>query len=449
MFPQGNVSKIELLASLSAEERAEALEGFSDDEVEKLLWDWRANARPNQILPDGDWLFWLLLAGRGFGKTRTGAEGVREWAENPHERILMIAPTAADVRDVMIEGPSGLMSCYPPNQKPVYLPTRHLVLFPSGAIGITRSADEPERLRGPQFTKFWADELCAWRFVKEAWDQIMFGFRLPGKKLQGLITTTPKPIQVLKDIIAETSTVVTRGSSYDNSVNLSETYYRKVIKPYEGTRLGRQEINAEILDDVPGALWKRDLIEATRLNSITDVIWERLIRIVVAIDPAVTANEGSDETGIIVAGLAISGHVVIIDDLSLKDTPLAWAKVAVKAYDDRKADRIVGEKNKGGLLVQGIINAVAPSAAFRSVTATRGKAMRAEPAAALYEQRRVHHVGCFPELEDQMCNYVPGVSTGSPDRLDALVWALYDLVIEPEQMVMSQQFMEPVEISPI
>ena len=443
-----NASKIDLLASLNDSERAEAIGDFSDEDIETLLWDWRANARPNQILPEGDWLLWLLLAGRGFGKTRTGAETVREWAENPDERILMIAPTAADVRDVMIEGPSGLMSCYPPERKPIYYPTRHLVAFPSGAVGITRSADKPERLRGPQFTKFWADELMAWRYVQDAWDQIMFGFRLPDRALQGVITTTPKPLKLLKEIAADIGTIVTRGSSYDNAANLSETYYRKVIKPYEGTRLGRQEINAEILDDVPGALWTRSMIDAYRIK-LGEVRWDLVTRIVVAIDPAVTAGEDSDDTGIIVAGLTVSGHVIVIDDLTCKESPLGWARIAVGAYKTRQASRIIGEVNNGGDLVESNIRAVSPEVAFRAVRASRGKAVRAEPVAALYEQGRVHHVGSFLELEDQLCSFVPGLAQKSPDRMDALVWAITDLVVDEEIMTERIQFAQPYIISPI
>jgi len=432
MSPQEKLSRLESLAFESDEVVAEALDGLSDSQLEELNFDWRWCGRPDQILPVGDWLFWLVLAGRGWGKTRTGAEAVRDWANNPLERILMIAPTAADVREVMIEGPSGLLSCYPQGERPTYNPSRHLVTFPSGAIAMTRSADEPERLRGPQFTKFWADELCSWRFAREAWDQIMFGFRLPGKSLQGVITTTPKPIPVLKEIITETATVVTRGSSYDNSANLSETYYRKVITPYEGTRLGRQEILAEILEDVPGALWTRGLIEAARIG-IGRVNIDTFVRVVVAIDPAVSASDTSDETGIVVAALTSNGHVLILDDLTCRESPLTWARIAVNAYVSRRAGRIVGEVNNGGDLVEANIRAVAPNVSYRAVRASRGKMVRAEPVAALYEQARVHHVGVFPNLEDQMCSFVPGSDQRSPDRMDALVWAVTELLIDMEQ----------------
>jgi phage terminase large subunit-like protein len=452
--PASKLSKIEYLASLSESERATLLADVDEQTAESIIYDWRWNGRPSQIIPGtpgaaiqlATWIFWLVLAGRGFGKTRTGAETCREWANDPKARILMIAPTAADVRDVMIEGPGGLLSCYPVHSRPVYFPTRHLIQFPSGAVGITRSADEPERLRGPQFTKFWADELCAWRFPQEAWDQIMFGFRVISPELRGIITTTPKPIKTLKAIVANPQTVTTRGSSYENRANLAEMYYRTVIAPYEGTRLGRQEINAEILEDVPGALWTRGLIEAGRLT-LADVRWEAIVRIVIAIDPAVTSNPESDETGIGALGLTNTGHVVILADLSCRETPAGWGKIAVAAYHGRHADRIVAEVNNGGDLVERNIRAIDPSVAFHGVRASRGKYTRAEPVAALYEQGCVHHIGSFPELEDQMCNWTPQGNEKSPDRLDWLVWGVTALLLSEPEARASLTYHEPVEIS--
>ncbi len=264
----------------------------------------------------------------------------------------------------------------------------------------------------------------------------MFGFRLPGTKLQGVITTTPKPIPLVKELITSPETFVTRGSSYDNQGNLSEAFYKRVIKPYEGTRLGKQEIFAEILEDIEGALWKRVMIDSTRIR-LLDVRWDLLTRIVVAIDPAVTSTEESNETGIVVAGLTVSQHIVILDDLSLRGTPLEWARVACNAFRTRRADRIVGEVNNGGDLVEANIRAVEPNVPYRAVRASRGKMRRAEPVAALYEQGRVHHVGSFPELEEQMCSYVPGIdSRKSPDRMDALVWACVELLVDQEEITM-------------
>ena len=452
---------------LPASELEAALSQFSEEDARAAVYDWRSNARPNQIVPgtDGaselrdDWVFWLVLAGRGFGKTRTGAETVVEWAHDPKARILIIGPTWGDVVDVMVEGESGIMACYAPDApKPVFLPSKKRIIFPSGARAILRSADEPNRLRGPQFNKFWADELCAWQYPQEAWDQIQFGFRVITKALRGIITTTPKPIPTLKALIKKAETVTTRGSSYENRANIADIYFKTVIAPYEGTRLGRQEINAEILEDIPGALWTRSLIDATRMRDMSQVVWEAMIRIVVAIDPAVTSNPDSDETGIVVAGLTLGPnnvtHVIVLDDLSMKGSPLEWANVAIAAYRSPRgnrmgADRIVAEVNNGGDLVAGNIRGVDPNVAFRAVRASRGKLLRAEPVAALYEQGRVHHVGAFTDLEDQMTGWTPQSGEKSPDRLDALVWAVTDLLIDPEQMVTRIPMTARRGISPI
>ena len=421
-----------------------------------MLHDWRGMwARPSQQIPGSpratisreDWLFWVIQAGRGFGKTRTGAETVRTWAENPRERILMIAPTAADVRDVMIEGISGLQQCYPPDLRPEYEPSKHLVHFPSGAIGITRSAEEPERLRGPQFTKFWADEFCAWKFAKQAWDQIMFGFRVKGPKLQGVITTTPKPLKVFKEIVTDLSTVVTRGSSYENRSNINEVYYEKVIAPYEGTRLGRQEIEAEILEDTPGALWTAALIGQLRVRR-QDVRWDMIVRIVLAIDPAVTATEDSDETGMVIAALVKSGHVLVLEDLSMRDSPAAWAKAAVSRFRHEQwpMDLIIGEANNGGDLVERNIRVELANVPYSKVWASRGKVTRAEPVATAYEKGLVHHVGVFPQMEDEMTTFVPGGK--SPNRMDALVYAITELLF-PQPVEQRVQIGRTVQISPI
>jgi len=395
-----------------------------------------------------DWLYWLLLAGRGFGKTRVGAESVRQWAADPDARILLIGPTASDVRDTMVEGPSGVLSVFPPSERPTWSAQRGLLQFKSGATGIAVPASEPERLRGKQFTKFWFDELCACAYEQEAWDQVMFGFRLPSPDLQGIITTTPKPTKVIKSIIANPRTVITRGTSDENRLNLSGEFVRSVIDPYRGTRLGRQEINAEILDDVPGALWTRQGIDATRIQW-NDVRMDRLVRIVVAIDPAVSHNAESDETGIIVAALTDTAHVLIMADLSCKQSAAGWARIALAAYYARRADCIVAEVNNGGDLVAANIYAQDPNANFRAVRASRGKYIRAEPVAGLYERGRVHHVGTYDELEDQMCGWTPQGNEASPDRMDALVWAVTELLIDEDEQTQVRQFGRPYEISPI
>lgn len=433
------LSLAESLASLPEAEWRAAIATLTEPQAREALYDWRGIwARWNQVPPAGDWTHWLLLAGRGFGKTKTGGETVREWASEPLPGpIHLIAPTAADIRKVMVEGPNGgLLSCYPPSERPHYEPSKgHLITWANGNLAYCFSADEPERLRGPQCCRYWADELASWRFGQEAWDNLMFGFRI-GDDIRGVITTTPKPIKLLKSIIANEDTVITRGSTYDNRKNLSEKFFRTVVKPYEGTRIGRQELLAEILEDTPGALWKMIMIDSTRI-SLGEVLWDRVIRIVVAVDPAVTHGPDSNETGIVVVGLTVSGHAIVLDDLSCRESPATWGRIAVNAYLSRRADRIVGEVNNGGDLVEGNIRACNANVPFRAVHASRGKQKRAEPVASLYEQGRVHHVGTFPELEQQMCAYVPGVdleegSSDSPDRMDALVWALTELIVEPE-----------------
>lgn len=421
-----------------------------------MLYDWPGFwGRPKQLIPGSkraaidrdDWIFWLVLAGRGFGKTRTGAETSRIWGEDPNARILMIAPTAADIRDLMIEGPSGLLQCYPADRRPEYFPSKRLIVFPSGAVGILRSADEPERLRGPQFTKFWAEEFCAWRFLSEAWSQLKFGFRMKSTRLRGVITTTPKPTKELKELIANQRTVITRGSSYENRSNISEDYFREVIAPYEGTRLGKQEIYAEVLEDTPGALWTAKLISDLRVRR-DEVHWDLVVRVVVAIDPAVSTAETSDLTGMVVAAIVRSGHVLILDDLSMRALPIDWAKTAtgVLRHKQWPADLIVGEVNNGGDLVEANIRVALPNAPFQKVWASRGKMTRAEPIATAYERGIVHHVGVFAELEEEMTTYVPGGP--SPNRMDALVWAVTELLF-PQPVEQSVQIGRMVEISPI
>jgi len=443
-----------LLASLPEDEREAALRDVPDEYLASFIHDWRGFwARPSQLIPGTpgaasqrqDWVTWLILTGRGWGKTKTGGETIKEWAEKPLDGpIHLIAPTSADIRSVMIEGSSGLMSCYRPGERPLYQPALHKVTWANGNVAYTFSADEPERLRGPQCARFWADEIAAWRFMQEAWDNLQFGFRV-GSDPRAVITTTPKPVKLLKEIIANPNTVVTRGSTYENRLNLAPTFFSSIVKRYEGTRLGRQELMAEVLDDVPGALWTRAIIDMNKIH-VMEIKWDLIWRVVVAIDPAVTHGEDADETGIVVAGLTRSGHVIVLDDLSCRESPLTWAKIAIAACRTWKADRVIGEVNNGGELVGANLRAVSPDVPFRAVHASRGKAIRAEPVAALYEQGRVHHVRYddaiqgradrFELLEDQMCGFVPGLEQKSPDRMDALVWAITELVIEPENLSM-------------
>lgn len=410
-----------MLRSLPPEQAQAWLNSLSDAEALSLGYDWNFWARADQLAPPGDWDTWLCLAGRGWGKTRTGAEWVLQ-KKNVCDRIALIAPTAADARDVMVEGESGIMAKAPPWDRPVYEPSKRRVTWDNGAQAILYSADEPDRLRGPQHSAGWADELAAWRYLQEAWDMYQFGLRL-GRHPQTVVTTTPRPLALIKKLMADPRTAVTRGTTYDNLKNLAPAFRKAVIDRYEGTRLGRQELNAEILDDVPGALWTFGLLDAQRLP-IQMVDFER---VVVAIDPPVTSGPDADECGIIVAGI-LGDKGYVIEDCSVQGaSPAQWAGIAVDAYNRHHADRIVAEVNQGGELVEQVIRLVDPNASYRAVRASRGKMIRAEPVAALYEQRRVHHIGVFAALEEQMTTYTGEKRESSPDRLDALVWAFFDL----------------------
>ncbi len=446
-------SLAETLALLPENLRAEVLAGIPEPQCQAFLHDWEGFwARPSQITPGTpgaenartDWVKWVILSGRGWGKTKTGGQTVKKWASEPLDGpIHLIAPTTADIRSVMLEGSSGLMSCYPAGGRPNYEPSLHRITWPNGNVGYTFSADEPERLRGPQCCRIWADEIAAWRFLQEAWDNAMFGFRV-GSDLRAVVTTTPKPLPLIKELVLDPANVVTRGSTYENRANLAPAFFDSIVRKYEGTRLGRQELLAEILEDVPGALWTRAMIETGRIT--LDKAPLPFERVVIAIDPAVTASETSDETGIGAIGMR-NGHLFILEDASIRGTPNEWARTALQLFLKWDADRIVAEVNNGGDLVEANLRAVHPGVPYRAVRASRGKLVRAEPVAALYEQGRVHHVGCFPELEDQMCEWTPLSDQKSPDRLDWLVWGAYDLVIAPQETYIVQTSAGP-RISP-
>lgn len=396
----------------------------------ELGWPHR-HARGSQIAPDGDWLVWVILAGRGFGKTRTGAEWLKHQAlAHPGTRWAVVAPTYADARDTCVEGESGLIAVIHPDRVAKWNRSLGELELSNGSKVKLFSADEPERLRGPQHHGAWCDELAAWKYP-EAWDQLQFGLRL-GDRPASVVTTTPRPVQLLagdgKDgrrlgLIRRPSTVVTRGSTFDNAANLSAAALDELRTRYEGTRLGRQELHAEILDDVEGALWTRAMLELAHVDQAPE-----LVRTVVAIDPAVTSGEEADETGIIAAGLGHDGHVYVLADRSGRFTPDGWARRSVALWDEVSGDRIIGEVNNGGDLVENVVRSVDASVPYKRVTATRGKRLRAEPVAALYEQGRVHHVAGLGLLEDQMASWTPESGT-SPDRLDALVWAVTELAL--------------------
>lgn len=415
-------------------ERAAILASLTEAQADELLWDWRAWARPNQLPPEGDWLTWLVLAGRGFGKTRCGSEWVRSiacgrtpMAPGTHRRIAIVAETAADARDVLVEGDSGILSVHPTDMRPMYEPSKRRLTWPNGAVATLYNAVEPDQLRGPQHDAAFCDELAKWRYARETWDQLQFGLRL-GNDPRQIITTTPRPIPVLKEIMASSTTRTTRGSTYDNRANLADAFVKQIIAKYEGTRLGRQELNAEILDDLPGALWNRAEMDEHRVR-----IAPEMRRIVVAIDPSGTKGESDDgdSIGIVVAGKGVDGRGYVLADRSCKLSPDGWGRRAVAAYHEFSADRIIAERNFGGAMVEHVIKTVDRRVSYKEVTASRGKVARAEPVAALYEQGKVSHVGSHAELEDQMCMFGPEgyIGEGSPDRADALVWALTELMI--------------------
>lgn len=420
-------SLADILAGLDEATRDEVLGSLTPRERWEAMYTWSVWRRPEQRTPEGLWRTWLILAGRGFGKTRTGAEFIREQVDAGRaRRIALVGRTAADVRDTMVEGESGLLSVYPPGRRPRYEPSKRRVTFDNGAVAVTYSADKPDLLRGPNHDLAWADELAAWRY-SDAWDQLMLGLRI-GEQPRVIVTTTPRPVPVIKRLLgtSDGSVVVTRGSTFDNAANLAAEFLVEMRRRYEGSRLGRQELYAEVLDDADGALWSRDQIDQTRVTDVPD-----LRRLVVAVDPAASSGEDAAETGIVVVGVDTRGVAYVLDDRSLRATPNEWASAAVAAYHQHKADTIVAEANQGGDMVRQVLQTVDQRAPVKLVRATRGKRTRAEPVAALYEQGRVHHVGFFPDLEDQLCSWVPDVGT-SPDRLDALVWAVTDLVVDKQ-----------------
>lgn len=413
------------------------LKGLTEAEADELWHDWRAWSRPEQTAPEGDWQVWAYIAGRGAGKTRSGAEWVREKVRTGSSRIALIAPTAGDARDVMVEGDSGILSvCWAGDTdhrgsqtgRPTYEPSKRRLTWANGAIATTYSADEPDRLRGPQHDAGWCDEVAAWNYGQEAWDMFMFGLRL-GSDPRAMVTTTPRPIPLVRQIVSSPTTVVTRGSTFSNRANLATTFLDKIVTRFQGTRLGRQELEGEILDDVPGALWTRAMIDDAGLKTALP----DMQRVVVAIDPSGTAGaeDEGDSIGIVVAGKGVDGNAYVLADRTCKLSPDGWGRRAVQSYRDFNADRIVAERNFGGAMVEHVIRTVDRSVSYKEVTASRGKTIRAEPIAALYEQGRVKHVSGLTELEDQMCAMTSDgyLGDGSPDRVDALVWALTELVV--------------------
>lgn len=442
---------------MNAGDKEAFLNSLSDEEAAVLLYSWEVWARPNQLepadrLPSGElWTTWLILAGRGFGKTRTGAETVIDWARNQgYTRIALVAEDAADARDVMVEGESGILACSPPDFMPEYEPSKRRLTWPNGAMATLYSAEDYDSLRGPQHDAAWCDELCKWRYAQEAWDNLQFGLRL-GQRPKQIVTTTPKPIKLLKEIILRSDTHITTGSTYENLDNLAPPFRAAVVSRYEGTRIGRQELNAEILNDIQGALWSRTQIDDDRLvpeDKAKKLHLPFFARVVVALDPATKSHEDADETGIVVVGMDYAGHGYVLADLSMRGTPDEWGTAAIRAYDEFQAEHITYEGNQGGDMVKFTLNACAMAlkakgerksdfVPTKEVFASRGKATRAEPVSALYEQHRISHIGTFALLEDQMCEFTTDFDRRtmkySPDRVDALVWGFTDIMVEGAQ----------------
>ncbi|SFV31882.1 DNA-packaging protein [Hyphomicrobium facile] len=464
-----------LNASITSGRLSEILNELSADELEFISHDWELWARDEQLapalivqdsrnkpapcgrLPAGEspsaiksWRVWLLLGGRGSGKTRAGAEWVRSLAlsspmneatsprpaagsrnasrraPTKDTRIALVGKTLADVRNVMIEGQSGLLAIHPPRERPLFEPSKRRLTWPNGAVAELFSADEAEALRGPQFTAAWCDELAKWRGAERAWDMLQFALRL-GEAPRVCVTTTPRATKLLKQIIADEATVTVNLATADNATNLAPTFLAEMTRRYAGSAIGRQELLGEIVEDASDGLWRRHWIEEARVENAPE-----MQRVVVALDPPVTATASSDACGIVVAGLGVDKRAYVLADRTIQGrTPELWARAALGAYDDFEADRMVAEVNQGGDLVISVLQQFRENFPVVKVRATRGKWVRAEPVAALYAEGRVAHVGRFDALEDQMCAFgSDGTVKGrSPDRADALVWALTDLLL--------------------
>lgn len=418
-----------LPVGVTADEVTATIASFSDAELRELMYCWPLWSRTEQEWPAGDWRTWLIMAGRGAGKTRTGAETVRQVVERaPGQRIALVGPTAGDCREVMVEGESGLLSVFPPKQRPIYEPSKRRVTFHNGSRAFLYSAEEPERLRGPQHHWGWCDEIATYPKIKELWSNLQFGLRL-GNDPRVLATTTPRPSKWLRQLLNDAGTIVSRGSTFDNAANLPAAQLAEFRRVYGGTRIGRQELEGELLEESEGALWTRDTIERARVRSAPE-----LVRIVIAIDPATTSGEGSDDTGISAFGVGADGDGYVLADDTCHLPPAQWAARSVMLFDRFEADKVIGEANNGGDMVEQTIRTDRKNIPYEKVHASRGKVARAEPVAALYEQGKIHHVGQFAALEDEMVNFVPGQLKRSPNRVDALVWGASYLMLKPARV---------------
>ena len=398
--------------------------------MEGLRYAWPFWARPSQLPPAGDWFTWMIRKGRGAGKTRTGAEWVIQRARKGYGPIALVGQTVADVRDTMIElGESSILKVSPPDFMPVYEPSKRRIIWPNGVVGVTYSGDRPDQLRGPQHATIWSDELAKWKYPEEAYDNMILGLRV-GNDPKHLITTTPRPISIIRKIAKDPSTIDVTGSTFENIANLSERFINEVIRMYSGTRLGLQELYGVILEDTEGALWTLGQIEENRIREAPN-----LVRIGVGVDPK-AKEKANSETGIVIAGIDANRDGYVLGDYSIGGLPDQWANQVIKAYNDFDADLIIAEINQGGDMVTSTIqnardkedNKIGVGVPIYTVHASRGKQTRAEPISMFYSQGRVHHVGKIAGLEDQMTTWIPDESP-SPDRVDALVWVLTALMI--------------------
>lgn len=429
------------IACAPAAARAEFLDGLDAAELAALPWLFDLWALPHQLAPEGDWRTWVILGGRGAGKTRAGAEWVRAQVEGARpgdagraRRVALVGETLDQAREVMVFGESGIMACSPPDRRPVWSATRRMLTWSNGAVAQIFSAHDYEALRGPQFDAAWADELAKWKRGAEAWDMLQFGLRLGDPR--ACVTTTPRNAPVLRGLLAADSTVVTHAATQANAANLARGFLDEMQRRYAGTRQGRQELEGVLLADAEGALWTAEMLAACLTDSAPD-----LDRIVVAVDPSVSGHAASDACGIVVAGAVMQGppqnwRAYVIEDATVEAaSPLDWARAACAAMVRHGAERMVAEVNQGGALVETVVRQVDPMVPFKALHAGRSKGLRAEPVAALYEQGRVHHLRGLGALEDQLAQMTARgfLGAGSPDRADALVWALHELLIAPAQ----------------
>jgi phage terminase large subunit-like protein len=428
------------LACASAAQRDLFLNGLTKAELRALPYLFDIWAHPHQVPPKGDWRTWVILGGRGAGKTKAGSEWVRSIVEGPGprdaglcRRVALIGETMDQTREVMVFGESGILACSPPDRRPDWLAGRRLLVWPNGAEARVFSAFDPDALRGPQFDAVWADELAKWKHGTDAWDMIQFCLRL-GTSPRACVTTTPRNVEVLKTLLALDSTVTTHAPTSANRAYLADGFLTEVQRRYGGTRQGRQELDGVLLADAEGALWTNAMIEAAQVAAAP-----ALSRVVVAVDPPVSGHKGSDACGIVVVGVVMDGPIddwraYVLEDATVQGvSPTDWARAAIAAFDRHGAERLVAEVNQGGNLVETVVRQINPLVPYRAVRATKGKMARAEPVAALYEQGRVHHLRGLGPLEDQMCQMTLRgyLGRGSPDRVDALVWALTEVLTDP------------------